>query len=142
MEYGFMIVVIVFMVGLMWWQSRKSKQQQSKVQDFRQSLQPGTAVATFSGLVGTVVSVELDKDQIVIDSEGSQSRWRIQAITEPPVVPAYVSDDEVDEEGNPLVTAENSDQAQVPVEGPSAQQVIDVESVPETPASEQQQTNK
>jgi hypothetical protein len=53
-----------------------------------------------------------------------------------------VSDDEVDEEGNPLVTAENSDQAQVPVEGPSAQQVIDVESVPETPASEQQQTNK
>jgi preprotein translocase subunit YajC len=142
MEYGFMIIVIVFMVGLMWWQSRKSKQQQSKVQDFRQSLQPGTSVATFSGLIGTVVSVELDKDQIVIDSEGSQSRWRIQAITEPPVVPAYVSDDEVDEEGNPLVTAENSDQAQVPVEGPSAQQVIDVESVPETPASEQPQTNK
>jgi preprotein translocase subunit YajC len=142
MEYGFMIVVIVFMVALMWWQSRKSKQQQSKVQDFRQSLQPGTLVATFSGLIGTVVSVDLDKDQIVIDSEGSQSRWRIQAITEPPVVPAYVSDEEVDEEGNPLVTADDSEQAQLPVDSSSAQEPIDVQPAADATDSQQQPASK
>ena len=46
--------------------------------------------------------MDLEKEQVVIDSEGSQSRWRIQAITRPPIVPAYVHDDEVDENGNPL----------------------------------------
>ncbi|MCH4160200.1 MAG: preprotein translocase subunit YajC [Bifidobacterium sp.] len=142
MEYGFMIVVIVFMVALMWWQSRKSKQQQSKVQDFRQSLQPGTLVATFSGLIGTVVSVDLDKDQIVIDSEGTQSRWRIQAITEPPVVPAYVSDDEVDEEGNPLVPSEETEQAQLPTQGASAQEPIDVQPVVDETSADQPSASK
>ncbi|MCI1635739.1 preprotein translocase subunit YajC [Bifidobacterium sp.] len=142
MEYGFMIVVIVFMVALMWWQSRKSKQQQSKVQDFRQSLQPGTLVATFSGLIGTVVSVDLDKDQIVIDSEGTQSRWRIQAITEPPVVPAYVSDDEVDEEGNPLVPSEETEQAQLPTQSASAQEPIDVQPVVDETSADQPSASK
>ena len=52
-------------------------------------------------------SVDLDHDEIVIDSEGSLSKWRIQAITEPPVRPAYISDDEVDEEGNPLPKEED-----------------------------------
>lgn len=137
MEYPFMIVVIVFMVGLMWWQSRKSKQQQSKVKDFRESLQPGTEVATFSGLIGTVVSVDLDKDQIVIDSEGAQSRWRIQAITEPPVVPAFVSDDEVDAEGNPLEGPNDADQAQIATDSSAAQEPIDVQSVTTDEAPEQ-----
>ncbi|MSD91283.1 preprotein translocase subunit YajC [Bifidobacterium asteroides] len=98
----FMIVIIALMIAMMWGSSRKSKQQQAAVQDFRQSLQPGDEVATTTGLLGKVVSVDLEKEQVVIDSEGSQSRWRIQAITKPPIVPAYVHDDEVDENGNPL----------------------------------------
>ena len=98
----FMIVIIALMIAMMWGSSRKSKQQQAAVQDFRQSLQPGDEVATASGLLGKIVSVDLEKEQVVIDSEGSQSRWRIQAITQPPIVPAYVHDDEVDENGNPL----------------------------------------
>ena len=98
----FMIVIIALMIAMMWGSSRKSKQQQAAVQDFRQSLQPGDEVATASGLLGKIVSVDLEKEQVVIDSEGSQSRWRIQAITKPPIVPAYVHDDEVDENGNPL----------------------------------------
>ena len=98
----FMIVIIALMIAMMWGSSRKSKQQQAAVQDFRQSLQPGDEVATTTGLLGKVVSVDLEKEQVVIDSEGSQSRWRIQAITRPPIVPAYVHDDEVDENGNPL----------------------------------------
>lgn len=100
----FMIVIIALMIAMMWGSSRKSKQQQAAVQDFRQSLQPGDEVATTTGLLGKVVSVDLEKEQVVIDSEGSQSRWRIQAITKPPIVPAYIHDDEVDENGNPLPT--------------------------------------
>jgi preprotein translocase subunit YajC len=104
-----MIVIVVVMIGFMWWQSRKQKQKQQQTTDWRTSLTPGEEVATVSGLLGKVKEVDADHDQIVIDSEGSLSRWRIQAITKPPVVPAYVSDDEVDEQGNPLPKAEDSD---------------------------------
>ncbi|WP_052323230.1 preprotein translocase subunit YajC [Bifidobacterium sp. 7101] len=103
----FMIVIIALMIAMMWGSSRKSKQQQEAIRDFRQSLQPGDEVATTQGLLGKIVSVDLEKEQVVIDSEGSLSRWRIQAITKPPIVPAYIHDDEVDENGNPL--PENAD---------------------------------
>ena len=103
----FMIVIIALMILMMWFSGRKSKQQQTAIQDFRQSLKPGDEVATSTGLLGKIASVDQEKEQVVIDSEGSLSRWRIQAITKPPVVPAYVHDDEVDEEGNPLPEVEN-----------------------------------
>ena len=103
----FMIVIIALMILMMWVSSRKSKQQQTAIQDFRQSLKPGDEVATSTGLLGKIASVDQEKEQVVIDSEGSLSRWRIQAITKPPIVPAYVHDDEVDEDGNPLPEVEN-----------------------------------
>lgn len=103
----FMIVIIALMILMMWVSGRKSKQQQTAIQDFRQSLKPGDEVATSTGLLGKIASVDQEKEQVVIDSEGSLSRWRIQAITKPPIVPAYVHDDEVDEEGNPLPEVEN-----------------------------------
>lgn len=117
----FMIVILVLMIGMMWWQSKKAKKQQAKVNDFRESLQPGTEVATYSGLLGKIVSVDTEKEQAVIDSEGSLSRWRLQALTEPPIVPAYVHDDEVDEYGNRLEdkaqeTVADDDQAQKPID--------------------------
>jgi len=102
-----MIVIIALMILMMWFSGRKSKQQQTAIQDFRQSLKPGDEVATSTGLLGKIASVDQEKEQVVIDSEGSLSRWRIQAITKPPIVPAYVHDDEVDEEGNPLPEVEN-----------------------------------
>lgn len=103
----FMIVIIALMILMMWFSGRKSKQQQTAIQDFRQSLKPGDEVATSTGLLGKIASVDQEKEQVVIDSEGSLSRWRIQAITKPPIVPAYVHDDEVDEEGNPLPEVKN-----------------------------------
>lgn len=103
----FMIVIIALMILMMWVSGRKSKQQQTAIQDFRQSLKPGDEVSTSTGLLGKIASVDQEKEQVVIDSEGSLSRWRIQAITKPPIVPAYVHDDEVDEEGNPLPEVEN-----------------------------------
>lgn len=107
------IIFIIAMFALLWWQSRQQKKQQDKVKDFRESLQPGTPVATLSGLLGTIESVDLDHDSVVIDSEGSLSKWRIQAITEPPIIPAYVSDDEVDENGNPLNTDDADSSSEV-----------------------------
>ncbi|MBW3088118.1 preprotein translocase subunit YajC [Bifidobacterium sp. 82T24] len=93
-----LIAIIVVIGGMMWYQSRQSKKQKGKVEDFRSNLKKGDSVATYSGLIGTIEEVDLDIDQVVVNSEGSLSRWRIQAITEPPVVPNYVSDEEFEQE--------------------------------------------
>ncbi|MDK6663725.1 preprotein translocase subunit YajC [Alloscardovia omnicolens] len=102
MGYEMLIILLIAMIGFTFWSTRQQKKQQQKVQDYRESLKRGTEVATVSGLLGTVESVDLDRDVVIINSEGSLTKWRIQAITEPPVIPAYVSDDDVDEDGNPL----------------------------------------
>ena len=98
MDYMFLIVIIVVMFGMMFWQSKKAKQQQ---------------------VIGKVVSVDTEYEEIVIDSEGSQIRFGFNAISREYVRPAYVHDDEVDENGNPLSTdSTDEDQAaQEPIEG-------------------------
>lgn len=115
MDYMFLIV----MFGMMFWQSKKAKQQQAERQDFRANLQPGTEVITIGGVIGKVVSVDTEYEEIVIDSEGSQIRFGFNAISREYVRPAYVHDDEVDENGNPLPTdSTDEDQAaQEPIEG-------------------------
>lgn len=118
MDYMFLIVIIVVMFGMMFWQSKKAKQQAER-QDFRANLQPGTEVITIGGVIGKVVSVDTEYEEIVIDSEGSQIRFGFNAISREYVRPAYVHDDEVDENGNPLSTdSTDEDQAaQEPIEG-------------------------
>lgn len=117
MDYMF-IVIIVVMFGMMFWQSKKAKQQQAERQDFRANLQPGTEVITIGGVIGKVVSVDTEYEEIVIDSEGSQIRFGFNAISREYVRPAYVHDDEVDENGNPLTDSTDEDQAaQEPIEG-------------------------
>ncbi|MBW3092813.1 preprotein translocase subunit YajC [Bifidobacterium sp. 82T10] len=110
-----MIVFLVFMIALMWWQSKKAKKQQQEKQDFRANLQPGTEIITIGGVIGKVVSVDAQYEEIVIDSEGSKLRFGFNAISREYVRPAYVSDDEVDENGNPL-PQDGTDEAQVPVD--------------------------
>lgn len=118
MYYMFLIVIIVVMFGMMFWQSKKAKQQQAERQDFRANLQPGTEVITIGGVIGKVVSVDTEYEEIVIDSEGSQIRFGFNAISREYVRPAYVHDDEVDENGNPLTDSTDEDQAaQEPIEG-------------------------
>ena len=119
MDYIFLIVIIVVMFGMMFWQSKKAKQQQAERQDFRANLQPGTEVITIGGVIGKVVSVDTEYEEIVIDSEGSQIRFGFNAISREYVRPAYVHDDEVDENGNPLpVDSADEDQvAQEQIEG-------------------------
>ena len=119
MNYIFLIVIMVVMFGMMFWQSKKAKQQQAERQDFRANLQPGTEVITIGGVIGKVVSVDTEYEEIVIDSEGSQIRFGFNAISREYVRPAYVHDDEVDENGNPLPTdaADEDQAAQEPIEG-------------------------
>ncbi|TPF87506.1 preprotein translocase subunit YajC [Bifidobacterium sp. UTCIF-37] len=125
-SFIFIIMLVVVMGGMMWWQQKKAKEQQQKVKDFRSSLQPGTEIITIGQIIGKVVSVDEQYEEVVIDSEGSKLRVGFNAISREYVRPAYVSDDEVDENGNPIaendavesgVTSDaESDAAQVNVE--------------------------
>ncbi|GGI12906.1 hypothetical protein GCM10007377_03300 [Galliscardovia ingluviei] len=108
----FLIILVLAMVLIMFWQSRNAKKQRSKQDDFRTNLKPGDKVATLSGLIGNIVEVDLDHDQVVLDSEGSRSRWRIQAITEAPVEPKYVSDEEYERSQQEATEAQTDQDAQ------------------------------
>lgn len=117
----FIVVLVVVMGGMMWFQSKKNKERQQQVKDFRANLKPGTEVITIGQIIGKVVSVDEQYEEIVIDSEGSKLRFGFNAIAREYVRPAYVSDDEVDENGNPLTdedaeTPANDDASQVPIE--------------------------
>lgn len=113
MDILFLVVLIVVMFGMMFWQSKKAKQQQAERQNFRSSLHPGTEVITIGGIIGKVVSVDTEYEEIVVDSEGSQLRFGFNAISREYVRPAYVHDDEVDENGNPLSKEDEPDQKPV-----------------------------
>lgn len=81
-QYIMLIVIVVVFGGMMWWQSKKAKQQQQEKQDFRRNLQPGTEVITIGQVIGKVVEVDEQYEEIVIDSEGSK---RVSASTPSPV---------------------------------------------------------
>lgn len=98
----FLVVLIVVFGAMMLWQSKQAKKQQQQQQDFRTNLQPGTEVITIGRIIGKVVEVDNQYDEIVIDSEGTKMRLALSAIAREYIRPAYVSDDEVDENGNPL----------------------------------------
>ena len=103
-QYIMLIVIVVVFGGMMWWQSKKAKQQQQEKQDFRRNLQ-----------------VDEQYEEIVIDSEGSKLRFGFNAIAREYTRPAYVSDDEVDENGNPLPDEDteapaNDEAGQVPIQ--------------------------
>lgn len=120
-QYIMLIVIVVVFGGMMWWQSKKAKQQQQEKQDFRRNLQPGTEVITIGQVIGKVVEVDEQYEEIVIDSEGSKLRFGFNAIAREYIRPAYVSDDEVDENGNPLLDEDteapaNDEAGQVPIE--------------------------
>ena len=120
-QYIMLIVIVVVFGGMMWWQSKKAKQQQQEKQDFRRNLQPGTEVITIGQVIGKVVEVDEQYEEIVIDSEGSKLRFGFNAIAREYIRPAYVSDDEVAENGNPLPDEDpeapaNDEAGQVPIE--------------------------
>lgn len=124
----FIVVLVVVMGGMMWFQSKKNKERQQEVKDFRANLQPGTEVITIGQVIGKVVSVDQQYEEIVIDSEGSLMRFSFSGIAKEYTRPAYVSDDEVDENGNPLPDDETPQQNAAetdPAAEPSGQVSVD-----------------
>ena len=111
MDFVLMIVILVALIAMMWWQSRKAKQQQQERKDFRENLQPGTEIITIGGIIGKVVSVDVEYEEIVIDSEGSLLRFGFNAISREYTRPAFVHEDE---NGNPL--PQDDEQGQVPMD--------------------------
>ena len=95
-QYGMLIALIVVMVGMMWFQSRNAKKRQAEMRSFHDSLQPGTEVITIGGIIGKIVSVDSQYEEIVIDSEGSLMRVSFRAVNRVYVRPAFISDEEAE----------------------------------------------
>lgn len=93
-NFNYFIIVIVVVLGLMIiLQTRNAKKQQNTIQQFRDSLEPGTEVITIGGIIGKVVSVDTQYEEIVIDSEGSLLRFTFKAVNKAYVRPAFIDDE-------------------------------------------------
>lgn len=112
-NYLLIIAMIILFIIFAIFSMRSSKKRRSVQEEWLKNLRPGDSVATVSGLLGKIKEIDIKHDQVVIDSEGSLSRWRIQAIVKPPVIPAYAEEDssahqeEGEEKGSFLAKKEN-----------------------------------
>jgi len=71
-----MIIMLLGMLGLMFFMQSRAKKQAATQQQFRASLQPGQRVMTQGGLVGTIVSINDAEDTIVLESAGSLCEYK------------------------------------------------------------------
>ena len=71
----FIIVMLVGMIGLMFFMQSRAKKQARSRDEFRNSLLPGQRVMTQGGLVGTIVAINEDTDTLILDSAGSQCEY-------------------------------------------------------------------
>lgn len=80
------LVVVLAMVAMLFFSTRTNKKREQEIVDFRQSLSLGDEVMTGSGLIGVVVEKDLKNGTIVVNSEGTRTRWLQDAITKRPVI--------------------------------------------------------
>lgn len=88
-------VLLVVLVGFMFFGTRKQKRAMQQQQDMQKSLGFGDRVMTTSGLYGTIVSTSDDTVEIEI-AEGVVTTWLRQAVREKVVeaaTPEVVDDD-------------------------------------------------
>ena len=64
------VIMLLVMVGLIWFMQRSQKKQQKERQALMDSIVPGSRVVTIGGLHGVVSEVNKDKNTIVLDCEG------------------------------------------------------------------------
>ena len=79
-QYGMLIILVVAMVCMMMFQTRNAKKRQAEMRSFHESLEPGTEIITIGGIIGKIVSVDTQYEEIVIDSEGSLMRVSFRAV--------------------------------------------------------------
>jgi preprotein translocase subunit YajC len=109
-----LIIMIVGLGALMFFQSRKQKKAAMEQEDFRNKLSKGDPVMTSSGLFGVVDSSN-DESIVITLEDGSKSRWVKAAITtRPGTSPAELVGDRTDP-----VVIENVDSDDDATRGPS-----------------------
>ena len=96
-QYGMLIILVVAMVCMMMFQTRNAKKRQAEMRSFHESLEPGTEIITIGGIIGKIVSVDTQYEEIVIDSEGRLMRVSFRAVNRLYVRPAFISDEEAEE---------------------------------------------
>ncbi|WP_235915514.1 preprotein translocase subunit YajC [Puerhibacterium puerhi] len=88
MDLSFLILIVV-LLGLMFFMTSRQRKQQREAQAFRNELAPGQEVMTGSGMFGTIVEVDEANDIITIESTpGTRSRWLRAAIAKRVDAPA------------------------------------------------------
>ncbi len=135
-QYGMLIVLVVAMVGIMWFQSRNMKKRQAELRSFHDSLKPGVEVITIGGIIGKVVSVDADHEEIVIDSENSLLRVSFRAVNRVYVRVDFNSYDKEDNSQD-ANSAENADSENVD----ESQESNDSNQVPESNESGENKEN-
>lgn len=96
-----MILVLVLFIVMMWMSSRRmKKQQQQQREELRQSLVPGTLVVLAGGIIATIVSVDEKYEEVVVDSEGSRMRVKMQSVRGKYIRPAFIDDDDEQQSDN------------------------------------------
>lgn len=113
-------VLLVVLVGFMFFGTRKQKRAMQQQQDMQKSLSFGDRVMTTSGLYGTIVSTSDDTVELEI-AEGVVTTWLRQAVREKVVeaaAPEAVDDDveTVDDEVTDYeeIEAEHTEAAEEP----------------------------
>ena len=124
-QYGMLIALIVVMVGMMWFQSRNAKKRQAEMRSFHDSLQPGTEVITIGGIIGKIVSVDTQYEEIVIDSEGSLMRVSFRAVNRVYVRPAFISDEEAEATQAAEAAEANEDNAESNAESSETKESVE-----------------
>ena len=78
-QYTFLIILVA-MVGLMFFTQRSQKKQAQKRMESLNKLQKGYEVITIGGLYGTVDEVDTEKRTIVLDVDGVYLTFELTAI--------------------------------------------------------------
>lgn len=100
MDVSFLILIAILLVVMFFMSSRTRKQQRAAA-EFRNNLVAGDKVMTASGMIGTVVDIDDENDQVTIESfPGNPTTWLRAAISrkvEEPVADDEDTDDAADE---------------------------------------------
>ena len=70
MQGGSLLIMLVLMVGLMYFMSRSQKKQYQKRMESLNKLQKGNEVITIGGLYGTIDEVDTERKTVVLDVDG------------------------------------------------------------------------
>ena len=74
------LIILVAMMGLMFFMQRSQKKQAQKRMESLNKLQKGYEVITIGGLYGTVDEVDTEKQTIVLDVDGVYLTFELAAI--------------------------------------------------------------